>query len=207
MNKDTLQIQLDYYIQIALDMGMTDAKIIQASSVVIDPRVRLKCRYPRCGYYGTCGNCPPYTTGLDEILACVSKYHYGIFCMKRFPSGELLGVEKADKGTAKPGDTQRMMYDTVSKIEAAAFRDGHVLAMGFANGPCKKLYCSNTHCTAITPGGSCRFPLKSRSSMEGVGMNAFLMAKQVGWDVIPVGHSSTPEEVPYLTSLGLILIV
>ena len=137
---------------------------------------------------------------------CVDRYQYAIFFMKRVASDELLGEQKADRGCAKPGNTQKLMYETAAKIEAAAFRDGHCLATGFANGPCKKLYCSNIECSALQPGGRCRAPLKSRGSMEGAGMHAFLMAHQVGWDVLPAGHSATAEQVPYLMNLGLVLV-
>ena len=201
-----LQSELERYRTLALHLGMTDAKIILASDVILDPRVRMKCKYPRCGYYGSNGNCPPYAPSLEEMQASILRYNYAVFLMKQFPSEELLGEKKADTGSAASGATQRLMYDTVLQIESAAFRDGHVLAMGFANGPCKKVFCASVKCSAIEPGGVCRFPLKSRSSMEGAGMNAYKMAENAGWNVIPAGHSSKPEEVPYLTSLGLVLV-
>lgn len=206
MNHDKLQQDLARYCSLAIRLGMTDSKIISAENVLLDPRVRLKCKYPRCGYYGSNGNCPPYAVGLDEMQLCVTRYSYAVFMMNRFPSDELLGVEKADTGHAVCGDTQRLMYDTVSQIEATAFQDGYVLSVGFANGPCKKVFCANVDCTAIVPGGVCRFPLKSRGSMEGSGMDAYRMARSVGWSVTPAGHRSRAEEVPYLISLGLVLV-
>jgi hypothetical protein len=42
--------------------------------------------------------------------------------------------------------------------------------------------------------------------MEGVGMNAYLMATKVGWDIYPIGKSILPSEVPYGSKLGLVLI-
>jgi predicted metal-binding protein len=98
------------------------------------------------------------------------------------------------------------MYKVIYEVESAAFRDGYELAMGFANGPCKKLFCSNVDCSAIQPGGKCRFPLQSRSSMEGCGMRAMEMARNVGWNIFPAGHTSSPEQVPYLLALGLVMI-
>lgn len=206
MEHHKLQQELENYCALALRLGMTDAKIISKNEVLIDPRVRMKCKYPRCGYYGSNGNCPPYAPNLEDISACIARYDYAVFLMKQFPSSELLGGKKADMGHAQGGDTQRLMYDVISQVEAAAFHDGHVLSMGFANGPCKKVFCPSVPCSAIEPGGTCRFPLKSRSSMEGAGMDVYRMARNVGWTVIPAGHRSMPEEVPYLTSLGLVLV-
>ena len=37
-------------------------------------------------------------------------------------------------------------------------------------------------------------------------MDVYRMAERVGWNVIPAGHSTTPEEVPYLTGLGLVMV-
>lgn len=206
MEQLNLQRQLEKYCALALHMGMSDAKVISATDIILDPRVRMKCKYPRCGYYGSNGNCPPYAPGLEEMAACIARYDYAVFLMKRFPSRELLGGGKSDTGHAASGDTQCLMYETVSQVEAAAFHDGYVLSMGFANGPCKKAFCASVKCSAIQPGGTCRFPLKSRSSMEGAGMDVYRMARQAGWEVIPAGHRSQPEEVPYLTSLGLVLV-
>ncbi len=42
--------------------------------------------------------------------------------------------------------------------------------------------------------------------MEAVGMDAFMMATKVGWDVYPIGVSISPTEIPHGTMLGLVLI-
>ena len=151
MDNTKLQCDLERYCALAISLGMTDAKVIPAADIIIDPRVRMKCRYPRCGYYASNGNCPPYACDLDEMRACTARYEYAVFVMKRFAPEELLGKGCADAGRGQAGDTQRLMYETVSRVEAAAFQDGHALSMGFANGPCKKLFCPNVKCSAIEP--------------------------------------------------------
>jgi hypothetical protein len=37
-------------------------------------------------------------------------------------------------------------------------------------------------------------------------MDAFTMAAKVGWEIYPVGRSTSPEDVPYGSLLGLVLI-
>ena len=99
-----------------------------------------------------------------------------------------------------------ILYDIVSQIEGQAFFDGYYLSTGFGGGPCKTIFCSGRECTALKPGNGCRHPLKARASMEGVGMDAYLMATRLGWDIFPIGNQTKPSEVPYATRLGLILI-
>ncbi|MEL7608101.1 MAG: DUF2284 domain-containing protein [Bacillota bacterium] len=203
---EKLNASLNAYVRLALDLGISDAKVIRASDVLIDERVRLKCSYPRCANFGACGNCPPFAPPLDFIRGCMERFRYGIFLMQRFDSEDYLKKPAADGVPIKALSTQKLMHEAVCRIESAAFRDGYELALGFANGSCKKLYCSEVECSAIKPGGKCRFPLKSRGSMEGCGMWAMRMARNVGWDIIPAGSTSTPEKVPHLMALGLVMI-
>jgi hypothetical protein len=42
--------------------------------------------------------------------------------------------------------------------------------------------------------------------MEAVGMDAFTMAAKFGWEIYPVGKSTSAEEVPHGLLLGLVLI-
>lgn len=201
-----LMSSLEEYRQLAINLGMDDAKIIKSSEVLIDERVRLKCRYPKCSNYGYCGNCPPYAPPLEDIRKSLELFRYGIFMMKSFPSSDYLFRSTSEKDEVKSNSTQSLMYEVVYKVESAAFREGYELATGFANGSCKKLYCPKTECSAIQSGGKCRFPLKSRGSMEGCGMRAIQMARNVGWNILPIGHTTTPEQVPYLMALGLVMI-
>lgn len=203
---EKLSTLLNSYVRLALDSGISDAKIIKASDVLIDERVRLKCSYPRCANYGACGNCPPFAPPLDQIRRSIGLFHYGIFLMQRFDSEGYLTRPVTNGAPVKAPSTQKLMHEVVYRIESAAFRDGYELALGFVNGSCKKLYCSEAECSAIKQGGRCRFPLKSRGSMEGCGMWAMQMARNVGWDIIPTGSTATPEEAPYLMALGLVMI-
>jgi len=37
-------------------------------------------------------------------------------------------------------------------------------------------------------------------------MDANTMATKVGWNIYPIGQSRSPEEIPYVSLLGLVLI-
>ncbi|MFC1956569.1 DUF2284 domain-containing protein [Chloroflexota bacterium] len=97
-------------------------------------------------------------------------------------------------------------FEIVSKIESEAFYDGYYLAMAFAGGPCKGALCPNDECSALVPGRGCRHPQKAIASMEAVGMDAFKMAANAGWDIYPIGESISPSEIPHGLRLGLVLI-
>ena len=76
----------------------------------------------------------------------------------------------------------------------------------FGIGSCKGIFCPETDCVALIPGKQCAHVYKARSSMEAVCMDAFTMAAKVGWEIYPVGRSTSPEDVPYGLLLGLVLI-
>ncbi|MFC1964250.1 DUF2284 domain-containing protein [Chloroflexota bacterium] len=195
---------LERYCQMALELGATDAKVISAEDILIDERVRAKCIYPKCRSYGTNANCPPYSMDLDQVRKTVSGFKYAVFIKTEVPSEMVAGKEARKK--LRYASTAEKNYEIVSKIEAQAFYDGYYLALGFAGGPCKNVFCPDIECSALLPGKGCRHPLRARGSMEGVGMDAFRMAARAGWDVYPIGGSTSPSEVPYGVRLGLVLI-
>ena len=55
---ELLQSDLEKYRQRAIELGATDAKIITSDMVIVDERVRAKCIYPKCPWYGTNAHCP-----------------------------------------------------------------------------------------------------------------------------------------------------
>lgn len=204
ISDEQLRKDLEKLRQRTIELGATDAKIITTDMIIIDERVRAKCIYPKCGYYGTSAHCPPHAMDLEQVRKIVNNFRYAIFSMIRAAPEEIL--RRTVKGKIPPAYSQIKNYEIVSKIEAEAFYAGYHLAMGFANGPCKLVFCPNNECAALITGQACRHPLRGRSSMEGVGMDAYIMATRVGWDIYPMGKSMEPSEVPFGTRLGLVLI-
>lgn len=201
---DVLLADLERYRHLALEeLGAADVRIITADRVIIDERVRMKCSYPKCMFYGTNAHCPPHALALDEVRKVVSRYHYGLFTRLEVSSEEFAGPAVARNG-ARRGFTRT--HDLVTKLESAAFYDGYHLAVGFACGPCKLVFCPTEDCRALVTGGTCRHPARARGSMECAGMDVFTMAAQAGWDVYPIGGAARPSEVPCAASYGLVLV-
>ena len=204
ITEEQLQNDLEKYRKLSIELGATDAKIITMDKVVIDERVLAKCTYPKCTRYGTNANCPPYAMSIEQVRKVVNNFRYAIFIKLEVPPEDIAGTEARDKNLTSP--YVRKLAEITAKIEVAAFYDGYHLALAFGNGSCKQLFCPDIECSALVPGQACRYSLKARSSMEGVGMDCFTMAAKVGWKIYPIGPATSPSEVPYGLRLSLVLI-
>jgi len=195
---DVLMADLERYRQAVIEWGATDAKVISSSEIVVDERVPLKCR--RCQFYGSNLNCPPYAPRPREMREVVNKYRYGIFFCIQGPPDIVVGPVEIRMPVALK------VAEITSRLEATAFYDGYYLSLGFATGSCKRAFCPNVECVALKPGQGCPEALKARSSPEGCGVDVFLLATRVGWDIYPCGVSTKHEDVPLGRRCGLVLI-
>jgi len=74
------------------------------------------------------------------------------------------------------------IYRIVGDVEAAAFYLGYHLALGLASGNCRAVFCENEKlCAALVKPENCRQPLRSRASLEAMGIEAQAMAGKQGW--------------------------
>ena len=48
--------------------------------------------------------------------------------------------------------------------------------------------------------------LRSRPSMEAVGIDVYQMVAKEGWDIYPIGSDDKPEDIPKGTLAGLIVV-
>ena len=194
-----LQLDLEKYQKRALELGATDAKIITTDMIVVDERVRAKCLFPKCKYYGTNAHCPPHAIDLEMARKITNRFGYAIFTRFEVKAEEFCGPE------ANSVPSHLKTIKIVSKIESEAFYDGYHLSLGLGCGSCKNLYCRNVECDVLA-GKGCRHALKARASMEGFGIDVFTLAAKVGWAQYPIGVSATPTEVPCGATYGLVFI-
>jgi predicted metal-binding protein len=191
---------------LATELGAADARIISTDEIIIDERVRAKCMYPKCDFYGNNINCPPYAPDLDFIRKLVARYTYGIFfCVTGNPK-DFVGPSFLSSAGRRRG-VKEILNTVCSEIESRAFYQGYHLALAFGEGPCKAFWCRDVPCAALGEGKTCRFPLKARSSVEAVGIDAFSMAAIKGWEIYPCGARVDTERIPHALLIGLILIV
>ena len=202
--RTTIKKDLEKYRKLARDFGAADSKIIPAGRVRFDERVRLKCRVPRCHLYGSSPNCPPHTPDIDTMKKTMKKYRWAVLVKYDVPDvDDFVDQKKWLKGHEKH---QRKIHDIISAIESIAFNDGYYFSVAFSAGGCKTVLCSGLVCQFLDS-GRCRFPLKSRPSMEGVGIDAFDLIAKAGWDVYPIASKyADPDSIKCAVSVGIIFI-
>jgi predicted metal-binding protein len=198
-----LKHDLETYRDKALELGASKAAIIKAGDIPVDERVTLKCQIPRCFGYGVGAHCPPNTLKPAELREHLKKYSWAVFFIKDVPSEVLV----RDKATIKERVAAfQEICRIVNEIESLAFYGGHYLAVGFAAGTCRHTLCSKNETCQAMEGKQCRFALRSRPSMEAVGIDVYRMVASAGWDIYPIGSSVKPEEVPKGTLAGLVVV-
>jgi predicted metal-binding protein len=195
---------LERYRKMALELGADTAVVIPAKSIPIDERVRAKCQIPKCPHYGGNSNCPPLAPTVDFMRKVIRRYRYGVLFAVKGPTADFVG--KSKKVGLKDNPSRLRLFEICTELESTAFYDGYRLALALGQGPCKTLWCLDQPCAAIQPGGSCRFPLKTRLSMESVGIDVFKVVADQGWEIFPCGARVDETKVPHILLTGLVLI-
>ncbi len=203
-SEEQIKKDLEKYRQRSVELGATDAKVINVDQVIVDERVLAKCTYPRCFGYGTNANCPPHAMSPDQLRKVLKNFRYAVFLKMEVPAEDIAGGKARDRKLLKP--YIKRLAEITAQIEAEAFYDGYHLALAFGNGSCKGLFCPDVDCRALVPGQACPHHLKARAPMEAVGIDAFTMAARAGWDIYPIGSATSASEVPYGLRLSLVLV-
>ena len=203
MNQGQLSADLERYRLKALELGASQAKIVRAAEIPVDERIPMKCQIPRCFGYGAGAQCPPNTMKPAELRELLKKYEWAVFFIMDVPPEVIV----RDKATIKERvAAYQQMYTIVSEVESAAFYDGHYLAFGFAAGSCRHTFCGQLPDCQAMKGDKCRFSLKSRPSMEAVGIDVYKMVALAGWDIYPIGSGAKAEDVPKGTLAGIVIV-
>lgn len=197
---------LEKYQSLAIKLGAYDAVIVSSKEIIIDERVRAKCMYPRCSHYGTSINCPPYVPDLNFMKKLINKYQYAVLFSVKGETEHFIKADYYSKFGGMKNPTRVLLNQICSEIESGCYYDGYYLSVAYGQGPCKSLWCADQSCAALQPGAGCRFPLKSRSSLEAVGIDVFRMASHRGWEIYPCGEKVQKGDIPHVLLIGLVLI-
>lgn len=202
-NEASLQENLQVYCAKALELGATKAMVVATEDIPVDERVTLKCQIPRCFGYGAGAHCPPNTLKPAELRDILKGYRWAVFFIKDVPPDVIV----RDKATIKERvAAYQEVYKIVNEVESMAFYDGHYLAFGFAAGSCRHTFCSQQETCQAMEGKKCRFSLRSRPSMEAVGIDVYHMVARAGWDIYPIGSDAKPEDMPKGTLAGIVIV-
>jgi len=181
-----------------MELGASMARVIPAEWVQIDERVRLKCSVSLCPNYDKSIHCPPHTPSPEFMRKALSRYAHAILFALDIVPVEHFSVRSIQRHGAT--DWTRKTFEIVGTLETLAFGTGYYLAMGFGQGSCRKALCGQNKCLVLE-GGSCPYPLKSRLSMETVGMDVYGLVTRFGWEVYPIYRNVKPEVVPRALSV------
>lgn len=170
---------------------------------MVDDRVILKCQILRCFGYGAGAQCPPNTLKPEELRELLKKFQFAHLFIKEVPPEVIV----RDKATIKERvAAYQEVYAIVNHLESQAFHDGHYLACGFGAGSCRHTFCGQLESCQALEGKKCRFSLRSRPSMEAVGIDVYQMVAKEGWDIYPIGNDDKPEDIPKGTLAGLVVV-
>ena len=185
----------------ALEIGADRATILPTTRLIIRHSARAKCYIPACKFYGSSIMCPPHNPLTPEITRkIVSEYKYGVLFQVDARVEDFVGEEW--RTTHVP--TELRHKEILAQLEGRAFYSGFPRAMGFAAGECS--LCVPHKACAVLQGDACTHPLRARPAMEACGFDVFAIAKKVGWNLVPIGHSSKPKEVTCASLIGLVLV-
>ncbi len=192
------------------------AKLITTDKIVLDPRVRWKCRIPVCFGYGMTLNCPPHSPTTEEMRGIVDSYKHAL----------LVSFYPPVKNHVFPGYLTQahgdvnLLNEMVTKIEAEATYLGYYLAMGFKGGPCvgcgflSPEYVVDLNKGKKTPlcpsldGQMCSQYLRARPALEAVGVDVFATVINCGEkDPYIINPQHPAESVPYVGWHGIVLII
>ena len=199
---ELLKKNLDRYVALAFESGASNAVIVPADQIVVDERVRMKCRFPLCSEYGACMNCPPNTGTIEETKDRLALFKYAVIMKLDVARERIAGAAaRGDEGV----EDLKKLCKIISDVESAAFYDGYYFATGFSSASCHFVWCRGLECQALA-GKGCRHRARAYTSMESVGIDVYRLAASIGWDIYPIGMSATADEIPHGSRCGMVLI-
>ncbi len=165
----------DKIISLLKEQGASVVASLKIADIIVDERVRLKCRVPVCNSYNRNLMCPPFVQSVTEFREALRKYNQAILLQV---SAEL-DETYANAPTEEVFLPARKLHELVNLGEKEAFIAGVRFAAGFIGGCCR--LCDE--CVAVQGGISCRFPFKARPSMEAMGIDVMATAEKAGLPV------------------------
>jgi predicted metal-binding protein len=166
------------------ETGATRTILIKAKDVVVDERVRLKCRIPICEAYGRNLMCPPHVPPVEEFRAALAEFSDAVLVQLT------ASLPKNPKDPRKDVfAAAKRLHELVNLGERTAFEEGFRFATGLIGGCCR--LCDE--CEGVKPGGRCEHPFKARPSMEAMGIDVTATTEKAGLEApsYPIDQSVT----------------
>ncbi len=172
---------LQHLIELAYELGASNAAILSSSQIEIRDPLALKCSQPRCANYAQSYSCPPYVSGPAGFRELVKQLPDALVVRLIVPATMLLSWERFELG--------RVHHELVARLEQAASELGYEDSRAFAGGSCKELFCQEHLSCQRFSGGACRHPDLARPSLSGYGVDVFNLLRSCGWET----HFEKPD--------------
>ncbi|HOK05822.1 MAG TPA: DUF2284 domain-containing protein [Syntrophales bacterium] len=167
---------LERYCRAAEGFGATAAKVIDPRTVVTAPWVRFKCLFG-CQYRHRY-SCPPHTPTPEQTRACLDSYRRAILFHVAAPYSK------------ERGKNMTAYLESLVRLEGEAFKDGYYKAFVMLAGPC--VLCKDC---GLTEGIPCRFPARTRPSMEACGIDVYQTARNNGFPIDPLREKTQTQNL------------
>jgi predicted metal-binding protein len=159
--------------------GATHARVIDPSTVVTAPWVRLKCQFG-CPGYGRSYRCPPDTPTPEQTQAILDGYQRAI----------LFHLEAPSRPDGSRRERRHRLYDTLVTLEGELFKEGYYKAFVFLSGPCHLC----RECGKLK-GEPCQLGFRARPSMEACGIDVYRTARNSGFFIEPLREKSETQNI------------
>ena len=185
--------------QAAFQMGVSDARLIDAVNIKVDDDLAKICEDPGCPGFGQGANCPPHVMKPAAFRQLLKQFPWALVFKFDVPTEVLLGDGRFE--------VARLVHETAAGLEAHALSCGYTAAIGLAAGSCKRIFCAaEKNCRLIADDGPCRHADLARPSISGLGINFFELARTVGWSIEKITRESDPDQVPMGLMAGIVLL-
>jgi len=177
----------------AREAGAVEARIIPAERIIVEDRVRLKCR-AGCPSYGKYLTCPPHAPAPEEFRRALREYRAALIvkfassarldesvrcCTLRSlydPEAPQGRKDAALRFMKELADEGARLHRVMLELEQAAFSAGFPFALATIAGSCRL-------CGTCNAAGCCNHPTMSRFPPEALGINVVKTAEGAGMPI------------------------
>lgn len=154
----------DELIRLAIESGAKKAAIICTEDIIVSSVFRDICASNSCGKFGKCWMCPPDIGSIDELMAQLKRYSYGLIYQTIYDIEDSFDIEGMGNAAVLHAKVSQSVNDAMKPLLPGCLH----LSCGGCN-LCKRC--------AKLDGQPCRMPEKALPPMEGYGIDVYQTVK------------------------------
>ena len=155
-------------LQLVLNCGVTKAVVIPQSQIVMSAHFRDICASNQCGGYGKCWMCPPEIGDIEDLMARVRSYPYGVLYQSIAEIEDSFDIEGMFEAGAAHAQLSQRVHSAVKPVLGDNF-----LHLSWGG-------CHLCETCAKRTGEPCRMPDKALAGLEGYGVDVYKTTQGTG---------------------------